>query len=83
MPLTVLRAIGRALLACARGLANEIGRDELFLAAGLGLLGYGLTLTPWPYLGYIAPGLVLVWMSLPPRQSFVVSPKKTEERRVA
>ncbi|MGE0363359.1 MAG: hypothetical protein AB7R67_21785 [Vicinamibacterales bacterium] len=65
------------------GVAREVGRDELFLTAGLALLGYGLWLTPWAPAAFIVPGGVLVWMALPPRRPFVVgsSASKSEERR--
>ncbi|MGE0460911.1 MAG: hypothetical protein AB7Q16_06040 [Vicinamibacterales bacterium] len=65
----------------AAGVAREVGRDELFLAAGLGLLGYGLSLTPWPPVAFIVPGAVLVWMALPPRRPFVVTPADIKDRR--
>lgn len=68
----------RALVA---GVSSEVGRDELFLAGGLGLVGYGLSLTPWPASAFIVPGGVLVWMALPPRRPFVVTVAKTEDRR--
>lgn len=72
-----------AVAALRAGVAREIGRDELFLAGGLGLLGYGLWLTPWAPAAFIVPGGVLVWMALPPRRPFVVgsAPAKPEDRR--
>lgn len=62
-------------------ISNEVGRDELFLGVGLGLLGYGLWLTPWSPAAFIVPGAALVWMALPPRKPFVVTPAKGEDRR--
>jgi len=73
----------RTLATAGRAIASEVGRDELFLAAGLGLLGYGLWLTPWQPAAFIVPGAALVWMALPPRRPFVVTPPKAEERRAA
>lgn len=78
---TILRVIGRAVSAAGRAVAAEIGRDELFLVAGLGLVGYGLWLTPWQPAAFIVPGVALVWMALPPRHPFLIGSVKHEERR--
>lgn len=75
--------VGLAWRAVRAGVAREVGRDELFLAGGLGLLGYGLSLTPWLPAAFIVPGAVLVWMALPPRRPFVVTSaaKAADDRR--
>jgi hypothetical protein len=66
------RLAWRALCAVARGVGSEIGRDEMVLVVALGLVGYGLWLTPWKPAAFIGPGLVLLWMALPPRKRFIV-----------
>ena len=43
--------------------------QELLLAAGLVLVGYGCA-EAWRPAGFIVPGLVLLWYALPPRPSF-------------
>ena len=52
-------ALGRMLGA---GLA-VIGVQDLSLALGLALLGYGLSLVYWPA-GFIAPGVVLIAVAI-------------------
>lgn len=47
-----------------------VGFDELLVAVGLALIAAAL----WPVVGrlaLLAPGLVLVWIALPQRASFV------------
>ena len=82
----IRRAWGR-MQATARtigaAIAGEIGRDEVFLLVGLGLLSYGLALTPWPPSAFIVPGATLVWMALPPRKPFVVPPATTKDQRTS
>ena len=69
-----LRLVWRGICAIAGGVAAEIGRDEIVLVVALGLVGYGLWLTSWKPAAFIVPGLVLLWMALPPRKVFIVRP---------
>lgn len=48
----------RRLLSPLAAIFSELGARELMLFAGLGLLGYGLSLVYWPA-AFIAPGAVL------------------------
>ena len=53
-----------------RGLAAVVGVDELLIGAGLGLVTAGL----WSLVqqaALMAPGLVLLWIALPQRTTFV------------
>ena len=78
------RLVGRGLRATGRGVAAEIGRDEIVLVVALWLVGYGLWLTPWQPAAFIVPGVVLLWIALPPRKMFIqrqpaqpASPRRT------
>lgn len=56
--------------------SREVGRDELLLGLGLLLLTGGLWARVGP-VALVAPGLVLLWIALPPRWAFVVRQPET------
>lgn len=70
-----------------RSITRIVGRDELTLIAGVVLV----TVAIWPALGRLAllpAGLVLVWLGLPARASFIASadrrsrtPEQREDRQ--
>ena len=62
-----------ALRLAGAAIAREIGREELVLCAGLALVAGGFWLV-WTPGALLAPGAVLVWLSLPPRRPFVARP---------
>jgi hypothetical protein len=62
----------RRALAATRG---EFDAQTVVLLGGLGLVGYGAWLL-LPAAGFIAPGAVLVWWTLPTRPPFVVRPRE-------
>lgn len=69
-----LRAMSlrRILGELCRGVSSEIGRAEILIIAGLGLITVGL----WPHVGrsaLIAPGVIILVLALAP---FRVTPKK-------
>jgi hypothetical protein len=72
-----LRAAARIRNAAA-ALATHIGVDELVLGAGLGLIAWGCWHV-WRPAAAIAPGVVLLWISLPGRSPFIVQPKTRGE----
>lgn len=56
-----------------RAVTSVIAREELLVLAGLILLTHGL----WPLLGQqalVAPGLVLLWIGVPQRVTFIARP---------
>lgn len=67
-------------------LRNVVGIDEGVLVLGLILLACGFQRMPsWGAGSFLAPGLVLVWMSVPARSSFLrrepttaVTPRKRQ-----
>lgn len=61
----------------ATGITAYVGADELLLALALLLVTIGL----WSRVGaaaLVAPGLVLLWIALPSRRSFLVAPSAPE-----
>ena len=57
-------------LAIWTAVASVVGRDELTLLAGLGLVAAGFA-EFWRPGAFLFPGLVLVWVALPTRHGFV------------
>jgi hypothetical protein len=66
--------------ALVRRVAAELDAQTVLLAAGLGLVSYGAALV-YPPAGYLAPGLALVWWTLPSRPPFVARPVPPKEKR--
>lgn len=55
-----------------RSLRDVIGIDECVLVLGLALIAYGFALMPsWAAGSALAPGGVLVWLSVPTRARFI------------
>jgi hypothetical protein len=63
-----------------RMLAGELDAQTVVFVAGLGLVGYGAALVYLPA-GYLAPGLVLLWWTLPSRPPFLARPPAAKEKR--
>lgn len=64
---------------CWIWISSVIGRDELTLLVGLGLLTAGV----WPVLGVSSlavPGAIVVWLVLPARLPFVHRPQEPVSR---
>ncbi|HWB15964.1 MAG TPA: hypothetical protein VG538_06105 [Vicinamibacterales bacterium] len=59
---------------------RELDAHTLTLLAGLGLIGYGAALLH-PAAGFLAPGAILVWWTLPSRPPFVARSTEPKERR--
>ncbi len=68
-----LSVIGQLGLLFGRAVASAFGQDELALIAALGLIAFGLW-DVWRPGSFIAPGIVLLWIYLPARLPFVVTP---------
>jgi hypothetical protein len=68
------------MMALLRRIAAELDAQTVMLAAGLGLVSYGAALVYLPA-GYLAPGLALVWWTLPSRPPFVARPGPPREKR--
>ena len=67
----VSERIGAGAVAIAAAWRAVLGADELLVVVGLVLLTAGL----WPIAdqgALVAPGLVLLWIALPQRTSFVI-----------
>lgn len=61
-------------------IGSMIGVDELLLAVALTLVTVG----SWPLLGrgaLVVPGIVLLWIVLPTRGTFIVRPPATGEKK--
>jgi hypothetical protein len=65
-------------LALAAAIAAHVGPDELALTGALLLIGWGCWQV-WRPAAALAPGLVLLWISLPGRSPFIVQPKTRGE----
>jgi hypothetical protein len=61
-------------------LARELDAQTVVFLAGLGMVGYGAALV-YPPAGYLAPGLVLLWWTLPSRPPFLARPPAAKEKR--
>lgn len=70
----------RSLATIAVAISSEIGRDEIYLAAGLALIAAGCWLT-WRPGAFLLPGAVLVWIALPCRAAFIDRPQPEDSRR--
>lgn len=60
-------------------IGSMLGVDELLLAVALTLVTVG----SWPLLGrgaLVVPGIVLLWIVLPTRGTFIVRPTATEKK---
>lgn len=64
------RAFADGATKCVRFLSSELGREELAIAVGLGLVAYGLW-GAWRPGAFLVPGLVILWIALPSRPAFV------------
>ncbi len=62
------KPIGKRVVACVTAI---VGMDELVLCAGIALASAGVWQV-WKPGAYLLPGLVLIWMALPPRKAFIV-----------
>lgn len=69
-------AIVRACRAVFAAIASVIGPDEVLLATALVLLSMGCWLV-WQPAAFLVPGVVLLWIALPSRVSFVVRHQPT------
>lgn len=69
----------RSLLAIVTAILSEIGRDELYLAAGLALVATGCW-DAWRPGAFLVPGVVLVWIALPCRAAFIDRPAPDHRR---
>lgn len=61
---------------------KELDAQTAVLVSGLALAAYGSYLVV-PALGFLVPGLVLIWWTLPARPPFLIGPPKptTKNRR--
>ena len=72
------RNAGAAGVRAGKAIAGVIGWDEVCLLAALGLIATGFWHL-WRPGSFLAPGLVLLWLSLPSRARFIdgpIEPKK-------
>ncbi len=70
---TLLPRVRTLLTALWQALVAAIGLDEIVLALALGLIGLGCWMV-WKPGAFLVPGLVLLWLALPPRAPFVNRP---------
>jgi hypothetical protein len=68
------------LQALLSSILRELDAHTLTLLVGLGLIGYGAALLH-PAAGFLAPGVILVWWTLPSRPPFVARSTEPKERR--
>ena len=66
-------SIGQVIFSLGRAICAAFGQDEIALIVALGLIAFGLW-DVWRPGSFIAPGVVLLWIYLPARLPFVVTP---------
>lgn len=77
---TWLHSVAVIIEAVARWSWAQVDLQDVAIAVAIGLLAYGFSLW-WRPGAYVAPAVVLLWIYLPSRYVFIVSPPNVPEKR--
>lgn len=72
-------AIGRVIQHTWSAITSVVGIDELLIYAAIGLVAKGASMV-WAPGAYLVPGIVMLWMYLPQRGSFIARPPAPARR---
>lgn len=73
------RRTGEVVSRAGAAVASEFGREELYLAAALGLIALGCW-DLWRPGSFLVPGAVLLWVGLPTRSGFIERPSNAVKK---